>query len=487
MILRHMTRRASGFFRRFRKDTGANALIIAAFGAPMIVGGGGLAVDFAQFYLWKRELQFAADQAAIAAAWDLANNPTSTTFIARGITEFNANEAVTKNINTTPDIVRSNYAGEIGNAVSVRVSATKLLPFTSYFTGSPTTVSIYSQAAFTGGLVTTECLKAVDPHDGGTITFNGNPVFTAGCGIAALSDSKKICVTEYDTSGVCINKDDGTSGYEGEDAIIANGTPTIEAGTIVTAGTVDDDIELITDDLIIENFGQLYDQFADLTPPIDNVPTNPAGTYVCTSVGGGKGKGGGSTKKIGVATPGIHVGGIKVACDTTFEPGIYIIKGGELDIGGGYHTTGSDILFILTDGAGIKIVGTSQNGGSSLINLQGITYDTLIHAPYNVDAEVAERIAGMLVYEDPQSPGNNPSGEGLGNKFAGTSDTWISGTIYLPKSTLSLAGTANVANICLTIIANKIKLNGTVNMSDFCGDGFSHEDVVFLGTVRLVA
>ncbi|HEX2794106.1 MAG TPA: pilus assembly protein TadG-related protein, partial [Croceicoccus sp.] len=102
MILHNVTDRAKRFLRSFRRDTGANALIIAAFGAPMIVGGGGLAVDFAQFYLWKRELQFASDQAAIAAAWDLANNPTSTSYVARGITEFNSNEAVTKDFNTDP-------------------------------------------------------------------------------------------------------------------------------------------------------------------------------------------------------------------------------------------------------------------------------------------------------------------------------------------------------------------------------------------------
>ncbi|WP_066556315.1 TadE/TadG family type IV pilus assembly protein [Croceicoccus bisphenolivorans] len=485
MILRHATRRATRFLRRFRADTGANALLIAAFGAPMIIGGGGFAVDFAQIYLWKRELQFASDQAAIAAAWELANNQNSTTYVERGLTEFNANESVTKDINTTPSITLSNYAGEVGNAVSVSVSATRMLPFTSYFTRSATTVSVFSQAAFTGGLVTTECLKAVDPHDGGTITFNGNPVFTAGCGIAALSDSKRICVTSYDTDGYCIDKDDGTSGWEGEDAIVANGTPTIDAGTIVTAGTVDDDIELITDDLIIENFGQLYDQFADVVPPINNVPTNPPGSYSCTSVGNGKGNGG-PGKKIGIATPGWHTGGIKVACDTTFQPGIYVIDGGMLDIGGNYKTLGTDIMFILTNGAGIKVVGTSDNGQSTEINLQGITETTLINK-YGVDPDLAHKINGMLVYEDPESEGYNPSGEGLGNKFAGTSTTWISGTIYLPKSTLSLAGTANVANICLTIIANKINLNGTVNMSDFCPNDQTHEEVVFLGTVRLVS
>lgn len=483
MILRRSAKSACRFFKRFRRETSANALILTAFGMPMVIGGGGFAIDFAQYYLWKRELQYASDQAALAAAWELANNPNSEGYVDRGIMEFNANEAVTKDFNTTPEIAMTNYAGEVNNAVRVDVSATRLLPFTSYFTGNSTTVAVYSQAAFTGGLVTTECLKAVDPEAGGSITFNGNPVFSAGCGIAALSTSSRICIDNDDGTPGLVDGECTTS-WTGEDAIEANGTPTIDAGTIVAAGTIDDEIEELTDDIIVENFDQLYDQYADLTPPIDKVTAT--GSYTCKSTGKGKkNENASENTEIGVATAGIYEGGLTVKCDTTFQSGIYVIKGGELSISGNYNTIGSDVMFILTDGAGIKINGTSQNGGNDQINLQGITYDTLIN--YGVDSGDAERMTNMLVYEDPASPGHNPSGSGNGDMMNGTSDTWISGTIYLPKSTLTLAGTANVANICLSIIANKVTLSGTTNLTSFCPEGTSHEAVVFLGTVRLVA
>ncbi|AKM09991.1 pilus assembly protein TadG-related protein [Croceicoccus naphthovorans] len=486
MVLQASTRKAKTFLKRFRKDTSANALILMAFGAPMIVGGGGFAIDFTQMYLWQRELQYAADQAALAGAWELAEDPNSLEFQARGLREFQANEAVTKGISTNPNIFMSDYAGETNNAVTVEVSATRMLPFTSYFTGRASTVSVRSQAAFSGGLVWTECLKAVDPEAAGAITFNGNALFTAGCGIAALSTSARICA----------NQDDGSTGYidgecitywYGEDAIEANGTPTIQAGTIVAAGTIDDEIEELSDDEIVENFDGLYDQFADLVPPIEAVGDTP-GSYTCKTTGKGKKNDNGNAPQIGVATPGVYPGGITVRCDTVFEAGIYVIDGGELSIGGNYSTLANGVLFILTNEAGLKINGTSQNGESNDINLQGITKDTLMGQPYNLSEEYAGRLEGMLIYEDPESEGNNPTGEGNGNMMNGTSDTWVSGTIYMPKSTLSLGGTAQVANICLTIIANKIKLSGTTDLTSFCpNDGPTHGEFVFQGSVKLVA
>ena len=52
-----------------KSSTSGNTTLLVALGMPALIGGAGMAVDTAQWYLWKRELQFAADQAALAGAW----------------------------------------------------------------------------------------------------------------------------------------------------------------------------------------------------------------------------------------------------------------------------------------------------------------------------------------------------------------------------------------------------------------------------------
>lgn len=481
MIVRHAKARTGRFLRSFRQDTNANALVLAAFAFPMLIGGSGMAVDFSQYYLWKRELQFAADQAAIAGAWELAQRPLSTEYVARALTEFNANEQITKDFNSTPDVVMSNHAGLANNAVQVTVSATKTLPFTSFFTGHATTVEVQSKAAFTGSISFTSCLIAEAEEDIG-VWLNGDAVFTAECGIMALSDATKTCTTDADGVKTCT----------GEDAITVNGDPEIRAGDLITAGTVDDDLndtegntihELVSKEKLKESL-----PFKGLEPPIDKV--TEAGTYTCKNTG--KGKGSDNGQQIGVATPGYFDGGLTIRCNTRFEKGIYLIRGGKLTITGNYDVVGDAVMFILTDGAEMHLGGTpSDNGngpniGTTKINLQGIDAGTL--ESYGITGEDQIAMTNMLVFEDPDSEGANPSdGGGGGHVFAGNSNTWISGSIYLPKSLLTMAGTAKVANVCLLIAAYRVKLTGTTDLTDFCPDGRpEHETKVIHGTVMLV-
>ena len=58
-----------GFFRKLLKDRRGNALVIAGAALPLIVGAAGLANDTIQWTLWKRQLQRAADSAALAGVY----------------------------------------------------------------------------------------------------------------------------------------------------------------------------------------------------------------------------------------------------------------------------------------------------------------------------------------------------------------------------------------------------------------------------------
>ena len=58
------------FMTKIWGDKRGNAMIIAAAALPLLIGSAGLATDTIQWALWKRQLQRAADSAAIAGVYD---------------------------------------------------------------------------------------------------------------------------------------------------------------------------------------------------------------------------------------------------------------------------------------------------------------------------------------------------------------------------------------------------------------------------------
>ena len=61
-----MVRRLAAIFRSLITDERGNVLAMTAVGLPLLLGCAGLAVDTIQWVSAKRELQSAADAAAIA-------------------------------------------------------------------------------------------------------------------------------------------------------------------------------------------------------------------------------------------------------------------------------------------------------------------------------------------------------------------------------------------------------------------------------------
>ncbi|WP_340587646.1 TadE/TadG family type IV pilus assembly protein [Erythrobacter alti] len=510
-----------------------NATLLVALGMPVLIGGAGLGVDVTQWYMWKRELQFAVDQAAVAGAWARAESSTETTYQLRATQEFDANLSVTDDFNAAPTVTLADYAGGSLNSVAVSATASKVLPFTNFLTGGDTTIYAYAQASFEEGTTFTSCLIALDDDDEGAITIGGSSVLTASCGLAALST-------------------DAT-------AIKVNGNPTVDAGWILAAGGIDQWLKDNTDDVIIENMEGLYDPFEELTPP-NPTESRPNRTYSCsaeptfttadirtrtviqydyfqgsnernaTGWSNGEGKedtdlttdatqqsvpngttegtvesssvtwrnmgGNGNNRKwerktetvyktysnitttggaqAGSVRPGTY-SGIHVGCNTAFAPGVYNIVGGGLKITGQHEVTGSGVMFVLYDGAWIDIAGGAD------INLTAMQASDLMSL--GVGADEANRLAGMLVFEDRNSRGSGKT------KMNGNANTVLNGTMYFPVSEVFFAGTVGVTSQCLMIAANNITITGTTNMSTFCPAGSSEDEVVATtaAKVRLVA
>ncbi|MBB3861214.1 Flp pilus assembly protein TadG [Novosphingobium hassiacum] len=523
--------------RALRKNTSGNAALLTALGLPAMIGGAGFAVDTAQWYMWKRELQFAVDQAALAGAWARTQTATRDSYATRALQEFNANLSTVKDMTDgAPTVALSNFDGGANNSVSVTASVTATLPFSNFLTGKATTVSTQARAAFTSGASFTSCLLALDEDTSGAVTLGGTSVVTARCGIAALSTS--------------------------ESSILVNGNPDIDAGWILSKGGIDDWFASHTDDEVHEYLEGLYDPFKDLSAPnpsasqvsrsyecikgttttradrkkkttvtytywkgatwqtattqvpgnknankdystesndsyvvVENTVVNGT-TYTTTATWTQTNSGSGNNivwekKETVLATtysnvssttspdfasvlPGTYSGGIKVSCATSFAPGVYILTGGGLDIGSQYSVVGDGVMFVLKSGANVSI-----NGGSS-VNLTGIKASDLVTA--GVSAANANALANMLVFEDRSSTADHRS------LINGNAATVLNGTIYLPNSAMDFTGTATVNTGCLMIAANTISITGTANMTRFCSDGDSEDTIVAteISRVKLV-
>ncbi len=525
-----MSGRFKDALRCLRSAQGGNATLMVALGVPALVGGAGLAVDTAQWYLWKSELQFALDQSALAAGYALSNEDTADIWESRAQREFDANISTIGNIVSDPTFERADWDDGDDNSVVVSATVSARLPFTSFLTNQAADIPARAQATFSegdGGF--TSCIIALSPHDSKAIWFNGGPDVTAGCGVAALSDSSKAIE-------------------------VSGGSGTLDLGWLVSAGGVDSYFDGMDGVQVHENQDDMFDPFASLTPPDNPTPRelscgSPV-TYTATydveiSVANLRYQGAaknsltlfsttpvssGTTTETGAATAATRVGDVigpssatvelnsgstgsgksktyyrtdqvttttrtviavetdgggggmmqpgtysdfDLACDTVLAPGIYVIDGCTLDTQT-HSLTGNGVMFVLRNGAGIKI-----NGNAS-VNLTAMNAEELIGQ--GLSAEDADKLAGMLIFEDPESDGNG------NNKLNGNADTFLNGTIYLPVSALEILGTASVSSRCLTIAANTVKIGGTADLSTFCPPGMTNETRVSGGeaSVRLV-
>ena len=527
-------RKVSALLKRIMGHRGGNAAILVSAGLPMLLGAAGLAVDLGQWYLWKNEMQYAADQAALAGAWARTSTTTEANYITRARQEFTANLSMTTNFADTPAVALTTYAGAANAAVSVSATATRTLPFTGMLINRGVTVKVTSEASFKSGQAFTSCIVATDPTGSGTVTISGTTILTASCGIAALSTSSS--------------------------SIIVNGNPDVDAGWVLSKGGIDDWFDLHTNDEVHEYMSGLYDPFAGLTPPtnttartyscsggttataatstttvttayayyqgtnrnqatlITNYSSAKAGTTGTTvqtnvAVANGTLEGATTTTTLTgdwvyisgnssntiwevkttttkavytnvIATttgatsatlPGTYTNGFSVSCTTTLSGGIYVINGGGVDISGQYQVTGSGVMFVLKNGAYIKI-----NGGSA-INLTAPTSTQL--QSYGSTVAAANQLAGMLVFEDRSSSGSNKS------NINGTTGTVLNGYLYFPSSQVNFAGTAQVTSQCLMLVAKQIILSGTTNMTTFCPPGMVETTNVSSSTpqVRLIS
>ena len=173
-----------GFIRKLLRDRRGNVLAIAAASLPLVVGAAGLATDTIQWTLWKRQLQRAADSAAIAGVYDRSAASGATTGtptavchdLAMNVHTWMSLQGTTPCTGGKGSYSVISYPANttyVTNQVTVTLRVQQSLPFSSMFVSTAPVI----QAVSTAGTVSaggTACMQALEPTAVTGISNNGN-------------------------------------------------------------------------------------------------------------------------------------------------------------------------------------------------------------------------------------------------------------------------------------------------------------------------
>ena len=528
------------FLHRLREDTSGNAMLLVAMGAPVLFGSAGLGVDMAQYYLWKRELQYAVDQSALAGAWARGDGDTTdTVYKQRARQEFYSNLSRTKNYLLTHRVNLTEYDDVADNAVHTEATATANLPFTKVVLGDGMTVAVQAKAIWETTKQYTACLYSLDPTSSRTMWFNGGPTVDAECGVGARSTAA--------------------------DAIVTNGnTGPQDINWAIAGGGINDGAGAFANAEVVENYGNMVDPWEELTPPDNPTARSDPGTVSSCSGNERKAnwladetiteevtyryyrgdkkstaKAGGeiSYTGAGVIPPAtttfptivdaefneepmdyseVSVGNLGQVAGSgvdriyaepittnsyaytnkeflnnefTLQPGTYsdmnvkcnaVMESGVYVIDGGtLSLTGGKTLI----GEGVMFV--LKNGadvdimGGAKVYLTPMTATEILSYTNITDAEHAAKLENMLIFEHPDSGGSASS------SITGGADFDLNGIIYMPNSDLTLAGNMNASAECLMVASGTLQISGTADLQTLCPAGKTHDIVVGEGSTRV--
>lgn len=426
-------------FKKLWNNERGNALIIMGASLPLIMGAAGLANDTIQWALWKRELQRAADSAAIAGVYAVVQSANVGDAVN---TDLNHNEyfndvtfdAFDSDWENSP--LSGGYTAD-ANAVRVLLSARKGLGFSSMFmTAAPTITATATATIIPTGKY---CVVSLESTSATGISIGGTANVDLGCGMITNSTSM--------------------------DAAVAFGSSTVNASPIAAVGGIEasdnwgDDVQLLPFNLAQE------DPFADVAAP--SVP-NPCNSQINVnpSESNANGNSGSSTTYSGGCYSNITINGT-----VTLNPGTYIIDGGDLNIGAQANVTCNGCTFVLT----------SKTAGTNPSSIGNVTING--GAEVNFSAPNSGDYAGIIIYQDRRAIFDGSAN--TTNLINGNANSSFEGAFYFPSQLTQFTGTAGMDTECMQLVARRVEFVGTAGITNDCPTGGAAQS--FQGrSVRLV-
>jgi len=432
------------FFRKLWQDRRGNALVIAGAALPLIVGSAGLASDTIQWALWKRELQRAADSAAMAGVYakvqgngvGTCTNIAAATYTDPVAYDLKKNE----HLATAPTCTVTNppsTGGYTADQYAVRVSLSyqRALSFSGMFMTTPPTISASATATIVPG--GKYCVISLENTATTGITATGNADVDLGCGMITNSTSLN--------------------------AAVATGSSDVNASPIAAVGGIDASDNWGSGTVLQPFTIPEADPFANVNPPASTTyPTQscPNLTVNSNTTQSTFTSGTDYRPMTGASAGAMCFGNLTIRGTVNFPAGsVIVLDGGSIDFGAQSTVNCSGCTFILTNRntTGSQTIGNMNINAGATLNLS---------SPGTDATGVAANYTGILVYQDRRAQdGTNANQQSTVN---GNASSFLQGAFYFPSQQVTFNGTAGMSTNCLQLVARRVYYSGNMHISNVC-------------------
>jgi hypothetical protein len=146
---------------------------------------------------------------------------------------------------------------------------------------------------------------------------------------------------------------------------------------------------------------------------------------------------------------GVYCGGLAMGngAQVVMTPGVYIIKGGTFDIGGGITLNGAGVTIVLT-GSGSDYANVSIGNGANI----------------TLSAPTSGATAGLLFFQDPNAPHSGA------NDFEGGTQLVMTGALYFPSQSVTYSNGTTSSSPCTQLVAWRIVFKGGASFNSSCAN-----------------
>ena len=383
-------------------------MAMTAIGLIALCAVAGLAGDIGYFFDYRRRMQTGADAAAMAGAEQLRRagtpNMTSAAQAAAATDGFTDGTDGTQVAVHNPPL--SGYYAGNPSYVEAIITQSRPTIFMGILGFRSARVSTRAVAGFQNS---PSCVYALSPTGTGLATNGGGSSLSAACGIVVNSSAA---------------------------GALDAGAGTVFGTSVAITGTYSGTCNT-TDSLGCRT---------GVPPEPDPLAQRAAPQFSGCDFGTSN-----SPMKInGGATlnPGVYCGGIAITSGAvvTFQPGVYILDGGGLSVGGQSTIQGTGVTFYNTAGGKYSYAPVSMAGGTL----------GFLSAPTSGPME------GMLFFQDRTI---TPKSGQSSNVISGSSNLNFQGTFYFPTTDLTFAGGGQVATDYTILVARTIAVSGNTTLS----------------------